>query len=278
MNTIISYKKQWEFIFSNAKDIQYKKVIQFLKNSFHGSSLYENIETIVKDLVTKYKNDETIYIKLRDLYIKEVNTNIKPRENRLVDLLFKLDHSNKCFKTEYFILDYGCGPGSLTIELSKRLESKRIYACDVIKPKIADDINFELIYDGQILPYKNHTFDTIICMMVLHHVKDIKNALKELYRILKPGGYIIIREHDFLDNMQVYLDIVHGMYNFVLNDVIEDEKFCSNYYAKYRSDKEWRKLLDEYKFKHLLKTQSDDPIKGNYINNPQRQYFMILTK
>ncbi len=46
------------------------------------------------------------------------------------------------------------------------------------------------------LPFANHSFDRIIMVDALHHVGSQPDTAKELWRILKPGGRIIIEEPD----------------------------------------------------------------------------------
>lgn len=41
------------------------------------------------------------------------------------------------------------------------------------------------------LPFENETFDFILCNHVLEHIKDDKKAMRELYRVLTPGGVAI---------------------------------------------------------------------------------------
>jgi ubiquinone/menaquinone biosynthesis C-methylase UbiE len=43
------------------------------------------------------------------------------------------------------------------------------------------------------LPFKTDCFDAIICNHVLEHVVDDRTAMKELYRILKPGGWAVVQ-------------------------------------------------------------------------------------
>ena len=57
------------------------------------------------------------------------------------------------------------------------------------------------------LPFKDQSFDVIFCNHVLEHIPDDTTALKELYRVLKPGGWGIFqvpqdlsREKTFEDN------------------------------------------------------------------------------
>ncbi len=43
------------------------------------------------------------------------------------------------------------------------------------------------------IPYPDHTFDVIYCSHVLEHVPDDRKAMRELHRVLKPGGWAILQ-------------------------------------------------------------------------------------
>lgn len=45
--------------------------------------------------------------------------------------------------------------------------------------------------DGSI-PFENNTFDLITCFGVLHHIPNVSKVLSELYRVLKPNGYLLV--------------------------------------------------------------------------------------
>lgn len=47
--------------------------------------------------------------------------------------------------------------------------------------------------DATDLPFRNNYFDWIICNHVLEHIPDLQSALKELWRVLKPGGRAILQ-------------------------------------------------------------------------------------
>jgi SAM-dependent methyltransferase len=47
---------------------------------------------------------------------------------------------------------------------------------------------------GQQLPFRNETFDGVLCMNALHHMPSYLEALREIYRILKPGGRAVFSE------------------------------------------------------------------------------------
>jgi SAM-dependent methyltransferase len=55
--------------------------------------------------------------------------------------------------------------------------------CDYRKPSI----------DG-LMPFKDESFDLVVCLGVLHHIADVTTVVKELYRCLSRGGCLLLRE------------------------------------------------------------------------------------
>lgn len=51
--------------------------------------------------------------------------------------------------------------------------------------------NFQ-VADAQEIPFPDDTFDCVCSMGVLHHVPDTQKALHEIFRVLKPGGRLIV--------------------------------------------------------------------------------------
>jgi len=93
------------------------------------------------------------------------------------------------------ILDFGCSDGffvqtvfgNKTIDVGLDLfNNKRVE--EAKKEKIYKKIT---LYDGNIIPYPNNSFNTVISNCVLEHIPNLKFSLKEIYRILKPGGYFL---------------------------------------------------------------------------------------
>jgi SAM-dependent methyltransferase len=47
--------------------------------------------------------------------------------------------------------------------------------------------------DIEVLPFEDDSFDAILCIHVLEHVADDRNAMRELRRVLRPGGWAVIQ-------------------------------------------------------------------------------------
>lgn len=93
------------------------------------------------------------------------------------------------------ILDAGCGTGLL---LKKINQFGKTWGVDVSSEalKFARKRNLKRLYLSSImkLPFKKNEFDAVTCIDVLYHkkIQDTK-ALAEIYRVLKPGGILILK-------------------------------------------------------------------------------------
>lgn len=52
--------------------------------------------------------------------------------------------------------------------------------------------NIDVFYDGRTIPFAQDTFDAIFSTEVFEHIFNIDDILKELHRVLKPGGKMLI--------------------------------------------------------------------------------------
>jgi ubiquinone/menaquinone biosynthesis C-methylase UbiE len=98
------------------------------------------------------------------------------------------------------LLELGCGdanlwkknknriPKGLDITLSD-FSKGMLNDAKITLGKKADDFKFEII-DAQSIPYDDCSFDVVIANHMLYHVENIEKALSEIYRVLKPGGYL----------------------------------------------------------------------------------------
>ncbi len=110
---------------------------------------------------------------------------------------------------EDLILDAGCGSGRATIELSKVSKKGQIVAMDLFESgediasrhlleenlKIAGITERVRIVKGDVLnlEFEDNTFDTAISVLLVNNLGKAKlTGLKELFRVLKPGGKILI--------------------------------------------------------------------------------------
>lgn len=99
------------------------------------------------------------------------------------------------------VLEIGCGQGVGTRLINKYFQPVNITAIDLdpkmiqcAKKKVTDaNVTFQK-GDVSKLTFKNSSFDAVFDYGILHHVKNWKEALNELHRVLKPGGEIIMED------------------------------------------------------------------------------------
>jgi ubiquinone/menaquinone biosynthesis C-methylase UbiE len=129
------------------------------------------------------------------------------------DFTIKLTMPEKKFRTKLIdyveptagerILEFGFGTGQNLILLIEREPNAQLQGVD-IDPKIKSIAEYKLrknslevplhIYNGNTLPFTDNSFDKVFSSLVFHQLDSHTklHCLKELYRVLKPNGKLII--------------------------------------------------------------------------------------
>lgn len=104
------------------------------------------------------------------------------------------------------LLDVGCGPGTLTAELAKRVAPGRAIGIDRVpsiveearSPVASGPANLEFaVGDAYSLDFADASFDVVHAHQLLQHLSDPVAALREWARVLRPGGLLAARDSDY---------------------------------------------------------------------------------
>jgi ubiquinone/menaquinone biosynthesis C-methylase UbiE len=122
-----------------------------------------------------------------------------PFAKKIVGWLAPLDR-------EMTIVDLGAGPGLLCIQLSKLLPQAKIIGVDLssgmlqIARENADEAgmsNFEArLGRAEEMPVESGSADLVVTQSSLHEWEDPQKGLSEVFRVLKPGGRLILKDYN----------------------------------------------------------------------------------
>ncbi|MEI6428384.1 MAG: class I SAM-dependent methyltransferase [Pseudanabaena sp. ELA607] len=101
------------------------------------------------------------------------------------------------------ILDLGCGTGALTLQLLNYFPTAQIFGIDLssamldvaLQKLITHQQRLNLsLKDATDLDFSTASFDLVVSSSVFHYFTEPNRTLSNIYRILKPGGYLIIND------------------------------------------------------------------------------------
>jgi SAM-dependent methyltransferase len=105
------------------------------------------------------------------------------------------------------VLDVGCGPGTITVDLAARVAPGQIVGVEMTdevldlaraEARERNQTNIEFVTsDVHALDFPDDTFDVTHAHQVLQHVADPVQALRELRRVCVPNGIVAVRDADY---------------------------------------------------------------------------------
>jgi ubiquinone/menaquinone biosynthesis C-methylase UbiE len=97
------------------------------------------------------------------------------------------------------VLDLGCGTGGFARALAQRLQAKVIgvdIAAHLLRHAAVQSSQLPLWWvlgQAEALPLADRTVDRVLMSLVLHQIAHRQQALKEVHRVLRPGGRVLVR-------------------------------------------------------------------------------------
>lgn len=183
----IRYTNSLELI-SESKKRKHEKIRPFLRQDMPCVEAWDNYDFLADDLRAEFNIIDTD------------NISGHQYDEKIINLIQK--HSDG------LILD--CGSGR-----------RPTYFENVVNYEIVAYDTTDVIGVGEMLPFSDNSFDAVISMAVLEHVKDPFRCADELARILKPGGELICSV-PFLQPMHAYPHHYYNMTAYGLKNLFDE--------------------------------------------------------
>jgi anaerobic magnesium-protoporphyrin IX monomethyl ester cyclase len=179
-----------------AKDINsFGKILEYMLGFWVVFKTIIPIKEDSKKVIRIDRNDLKKFSK--DVY---VDSPVYFSENRFVRFInwHKLDSTINLLPKQdnQIILDFACGNGVMLPTLAKLFKivvgiDLHTTAATRLKQKYKLDNVITITANGLTLPFKNNFFTTIVSTSTLEHFFELDKVIKELARIIKPGGHLV---------------------------------------------------------------------------------------
>lgn len=160
--------------------------------------------------------------------------------------LWKQHAISQCqIRPSHHVLDLASGTGDLALLIASLVSSGKITLCDINKTMLTEAKkrlldkgiiqNTEIVQaNAETLPFCDNTFDRAIMAFGLRNVTHKEKVLSSLYRVLKPGGRMIILE--FSHPTHQWLSTLYDHYSFkvlpILGKMVASDSDSYRYLAE----------------------------------------------
>lgn len=189
-------------------------------------------------IAAQLKNPHGLFAKKVALKMNESNKN-----------LYSLVLDNMCSVDGDKMLEIGFGNGNFFMDFINKAKGIKMYGVEFSKSMLdqaskmnvalinGNHLNIQLVDNSQ-LPYNEHFFNAVIAVNLVYFWNNPKEHLKEIHRVLQPGGkfYIGLRPAEILSKLPF------SQFGFHL-----------------RTEKEWIEILEQEKFSFIHSQISKEP-------------------
>ena len=167
------------------------------------------------------------------------------------------------------LLDVAGGTGDVAFRFLKRAPGASAVVCDMTEAmliegrkraeaeKMADSLNW-VVGDAMSLPFESNSFDTYTISFGIRNVTRIPDALAEAYRVLKPGGRLLVLEFSQIPNdlMQKAYDAYSFNVIPVMGQIVAGDRDSYQYLVE-----SIRKFPDQETFAGLIRQAGFSQVK-----------------
>ena len=166
------------------------------------------------------------------------------------------------------ILDVATGTGDIIIEIIKRNPTPKIFGIDFCqrmlkfgRAKITQSgykqaVSFQ-VGCGESLPFSDKSFNGLVCGFGIRNFANIQLGLKEFYRVLKPGGRIIILEFSIPQNRflnafyQSYFNLILPKIGNLISGHSDAYSYLPESVANFPNQKKFTKWIEKTGFENV---------------------------
>jgi demethylmenaquinone methyltransferase/2-methoxy-6-polyprenyl-1,4-benzoquinol methylase len=124
------------------------------------------------------------------------------------------------------VLDVAIGTADLTIEMIRQGKAEQVVGIDLSKEMMAigeqkvERMGYEkqvefVFGNAQQMPFEDASFDGVTCAYGCRNFSDLEAGLREMYRVLKPGGQVTILEFSYPQNR-----LVRAVYDLYFSHIL----------------------------------------------------------
>jgi len=133
-------------------------------------------------------------------------------------------------------LEIGCGSGRIAIGIAKYTQQIRLVGIDLSDSMLVvakdnatkEGVNHRVHFksaDAKELPFEDNTFDSVFCHNMLHHLHDPAPVLREMARVVKKDGALLIR--DLVRKSRFMAKLHVGIFGLTYNKLMKKEYYDS---------------------------------------------------
>ena len=112
------------------------------------------------------------------------------------------------------LIDIGCGPGGFLARVQRELPDVRLAAMDLsegmvveVRERFGGSVE-AIAGDAEAMPLASDTYDAVTVNMSIHHWPHPQLAANEIYRILVPGGHLLLEDMDCIAPIRAVANVV----------------------------------------------------------------------